>query len=110
MSKTEEAKQNFLKKFNPEEAKGVDLVFQFDVKDESSFYLVVKDSKCELFDGVKKDSTIISVDTDTLYDLSTGEIDGMQAFMSGKLRVEGDVMDALKVGLIFSDWWLNIKI
>ena len=39
--------------------------------------------------------------TETLVGIMTGETDGMQAFMGGKLRAEGDMMLAMKLGELF---------
>ena len=41
------------------------------------------------------------MDKETLVGVMTGETDGMQAFMGGKLRAEGDMMLALKLGELF---------
>jgi putative sterol carrier protein len=40
--------------------------------------------------------------TDTLNGIVSGETDGMQAFMDGQLRAEGDMMLATKLGELFS--------
>ena len=41
------------------------------------------------------------MDGDTLKDIVSGETDGMQAFMGGKLRAEGDMMLAMKLSDLF---------
>ena len=41
------------------------------------------------------------MNTETLAGISTGETDGMQAFMGGKLRAEGDMMLAMKLSELF---------
>ncbi len=41
------------------------------------------------------------MDTDTLAGIASGETDGMQAFMGGKLRAEGDMMLATRLGDLF---------
>ncbi len=41
------------------------------------------------------------MDTATLAAVMSGETDGMQAFMEGKLRAEGEMMLALKLGELF---------
>ncbi len=41
------------------------------------------------------------MDSETLKGLTTGETDGMQAFMGGKLRVEGDMMLSMKLSELF---------
>ena len=41
------------------------------------------------------------MDSATLKGVLKGEISGMEAFMTGKLRTEGDMMLALKLGDLF---------
>lgn len=102
MSKTAQAQTNFIAKFNAEAASGLELIYHFNVPDDKDFYLQIKNSACTVVETAPKESTTTFVaDSDTLYAMSTGELDGMQAFMSGKLRIEGDMMMALKIGELF---------
>jgi putative sterol carrier protein len=41
------------------------------------------------------------MDTETLGGLMSGEVDGMQAFMMGQLKAEGDIMLATKLSELF---------
>ena len=41
------------------------------------------------------------MDSETLKGIVSGETDGMQAFMGGKLRVEGDMMLSMKLSELF---------
>ncbi|HCI03190.1 MAG TPA: SCP-2 family sterol carrier protein, partial [Oceanospirillaceae bacterium] len=40
-------------------------------------------------------------DVDTLKAIVSGELDGMQAFMTGRLQAEGDVMLGTQIGQLF---------
>jgi putative sterol carrier protein len=65
--------------------------------------LTIKDGTCVASQGVNEDANVTFVtDTATLVAISDGSLDGMQAFMSGKLRIEGDMMLALKLNELFS--------
>lgn len=90
-------------KFNPAAAAGLDLVFGFNITDEDKQYaLIVKDGTCEIQEGENPDANCTLVlDSQTLKDIVSGETDGMQAFMAGKLRAEGDMMLAMKLGELF---------
>ena len=89
-------------KFNPAAAAGLDLVFQFNIEDDENFYAVIKDGTCAVNKGDAEDPNVtLIMDSDTLSGVITGETDGMQAFMGGKLRTEGDMMLALKLGELF---------
>eukprot|EP00049_Salpingoeca_infusionum_P004475 m.79850 g.79850 ORF g.79850 m.79850 type:complete len:177 (+) comp12582_c0_seq2:2225-2755(+) len=53
-------------------------------------------------DGAKADCTIAMKDDDFAL-LAQGKLNGMQAFMSGKLKVSGNVMLAQKLSAVFSN-------
>ena len=95
----ETLKQNF----NADAASGVDLVFQFNIEDDSNYNLVIADGTCELNAGDHDDPSVtLIMSTETLQGIVSGETDGMQAFMAGQLRAEGDMMLATKLGELFS--------
>ena len=89
-------------KFNSDAAAGLDLVFQFDIEDGDTYHLIVKDGTCEIVEGANDDPNVtLIMDTETMSGVMSGEMDGMQAFMMGKLRAEGDMMLATKLGELF---------
>ncbi|MAD26624.1 MAG: SCP-2 family sterol carrier protein [Pseudomonadales bacterium] len=89
-------------KFNSAAAAGLDLVFQFNITDDENFNVTVKDGSCAVAQGEAADPNVtLIMDKETLVGVMTGETDGMQAFMGGKLRAEGDMMLALKLGELF---------
>lgn len=90
-------------KFNKEAAAGMDIVFQFNIDESELFYLSVSNQECELGQGEHEDPSVtLIMDADTLSAVATGELDGMQAFMTGKLKTEGNMMLATKLGDLFS--------
>jgi putative sterol carrier protein len=89
-------------RFNPTAAAGLDLVFQFKIADAENYYLTIKDGTCNLTEGDAPNFSVALVtDSETLKGVIKGEISGMEAFMSGRLRTEGDMMLALKLGQLF---------
>ncbi|KAA0693553.1 SCP-2 family sterol carrier protein [Halopseudomonas laoshanensis] len=89
-------------KFNPAAAAGLDLVFQFNIEDDNNFNVTIKDGTCAIAQGdAATPNVTLIMDKATLEGVMTGETDGMQAFMAGKLRAEGDMMLALKLGELF---------
>ena len=89
-------------KFNTEAAAGMDDVFQFNVEDGNNYYVVIKNNQCEIAEGDHDDPSVtLIMNKATLKDVLTGEEDGMQAFMAGKLRAEGDMMLATKLSTLF---------
>ncbi|SDT21444.1 SCP2 sterol-binding domain-containing protein [Pseudomonas fuscovaginae UPB0736] len=103
MTSVADAVAKMQSKFNPAAAAGLDLVFGFDITDENKSYaLIVKDGTCALEEGKNDDANVtLIMDSETLKGLTTGETDGMQAFMGGKLRVEGDMMLSMKLSELF---------
>lgn len=90
-------------KFNPSAAAGLDLIFQFNIEDGENYALVVKDGTCAVEQGVNPNANVtLILDTETLKGITSGETDGMQAFMAGKLRAEGDMMLAMKLSELFA--------
>jgi putative sterol carrier protein len=89
-------------KFNPAAAAGLDLVFGFRIDEDKHYALIVKDSTCDLQEGENADANVTLVmDSETLKGIVSGDTDGMQAFMAGKLRAEGDMMLAMKLSELF---------
>merc|ERR1711974_329594 len=84
--------------FNADAAQGLDLVFQFDIEDDKTYHLVINDGTCKLHEGAHDDPSVtLIMNSETLQGIVSGETDGMQAFMAGQLRAEGDMMLATKL-------------
>jgi len=88
-------------KFNASAAAGLDLVFQFNI-DGENYALAIKDGTCDVQKGDNPNANVtLIMDSETLEGITSGETDGMQAFMGGKLRAEGDMMLAMKLSQLF---------
>lgn len=91
-----------VKRFDKEAADDMDAIFQFELDDAEDHYVTVADGVCELAQGEHDDATVtLSMDTETLEAVMAGELDGMEAFMQGKIRADGDIMLATKLTQIF---------
>ena len=89
-------------KFNADAASGMENVFQFSIEDGDDFYVDIKDGGFDIASGSHDDASVtLILSTETLVGIMTGETDGMQAFMAGQLRAEGDMMLATKLGELF---------
>ncbi|TVQ68559.1 MAG: SCP-2 family sterol carrier protein [Oceanospirillales bacterium] len=89
-------------KFNPEQAGGLNVVYQFSIHDADDFYLSISETACTSTYGNHKDPDItLIMDETTLIRVISGEQDGMSAFMKGQLRAEGNVMLATRLGKLF---------
>ncbi|WP_028669998.1 SCP2 sterol-binding domain-containing protein [Saccharospirillum impatiens] len=103
MASTADMLNNIESQFNADAASGLDVVFQFNIDDNDTYHLIVKDSQCQLVSGEHQDPSVtLIMDEDTLKEIVSGELNGMQAFMAGRLRTEGDMMLATRLSDLFS--------
>jgi putative sterol carrier protein len=90
--------------FNPSAAGSTNKTFQWNITgDEAGKYaLKVVDGTCELIAGgvERPDVTFTVADTDWLA-IAEGKLDAMNAFSTGKLKLAGDMMLAMKVQQLF---------
>lgn len=94
--------EKYTANFDTSAAAGLDLTFQFNLSDGDNYYLVVKDGTCDVQTGDAEDANVtLIMDTETFKEIASGETDGMQAFMAGKLVAEGDMMLAMKLSELF---------
>jgi putative sterol carrier protein len=86
--------------FDADAAAGTDCTIQFNTSTPA--YAVIKDGKCEVSEGTAADADVtLNIADDDLIALMKGELNGMTAFMTGKLTVDGDLMLAQRVGSFF---------
>ena len=90
--------------FLPEKAAGVEAVIQlkFTGADASNWVLSIADSQCTLREGLADPAKLtVAVDSGDFIKIFSGQMDGMQAFMQGKLRLTGDMNLAMKLMNLF---------
>ena len=89
-------------KFNAEAASGINAVFQYEFSDDENHYVVIADGTKDIQQGTHDAPTVtIATDIATFLGVSDGSINGMQAFMSGKLKATGNVILAQKMNALF---------
>jgi putative sterol carrier protein len=90
--------------FNANAAQGLNAVFQFDITgdDGGKWNVAVKDGACAVNEGTSDAPTVtLTMDAATWLGMVNKEVNGMQAFMSGKLKASGDIMLAQRFATIF---------
>ena len=90
--------------FNPAAAAGMNKTFQWNITgDEAGVWAFkINNGQGEVIPGgvEKPDVTFTISDKDWLA-ITEGKLDGMNAFMTGKLKVSGDMMLAMKLQNLF---------
>ena len=92
------------KAFIPEKAQGLDTVlqFKFSGKEAGNWYAEIKDGAVKVSPGEHAAPRMtLSADSDDYLALFTGQLDPMQAFMQGKLKLQGDLNLAMKMTQFF---------
>lgn len=99
-----QAFEAMIKNFNVQAAEGLSAVFQWEVVGDGGgvWHITVADGTAELF-AQRHDSPTVSqiCSTELFLSLVNLEVDGMQAFMSGQLKLTGDMMAAQKIMEVF---------
>lgn len=91
--------------FLPEKAQGVNAVlhFKFTGAEAGEWNAKIADGKCDVKQGAPSApaTMTLTADSSDYVKIFTGELDGMQAFMQGKLKLGGDLNLAMKMMQMF---------
>ena len=91
--------------FIPEKAQGVNSVihFKFTGTEAGDWNAIIKDGKVAVAQGAPEDkpNMTLTADSQDYVKIFTGELDGMQAFMQGKIKLAGDLNLAMKLMQMF---------
>jgi acyl dehydratase/putative sterol carrier protein len=92
--------------FQPDRASGVDSQIQWLIKDgdeEKPYTVTIKDGTFSWTQGQAENPAVtLSTDQDSFAALMTGKAQGPALYMSGKLRIQGDMMLAQRMGQFFA--------
>lgn len=91
--------------FNASASQGLDAVFQFDITGDGggTWNVVVRDGTCQIQEGSHDSPTVtLSMSSDTWLGIVNKVTGAMGAFMSGQLKVSGDIMLAQRIPEMFS--------
>jgi putative sterol carrier protein len=91
--------------FQPDKAAGVSAVIQYDITGDGggAWNAVIEDGTCSINEGAHDAPKMtLTMDAQDWIDMITGTLDGQQAFMTGKLKIKGDMSLAMKMGQFFA--------
>jgi putative sterol carrier protein len=92
------------KAFRPESAEGVDTILQYHLTGDEGgdWYVIIKDGQCEVYNGVNETPRMtLTADAQDYKDVILGRTNAMQAFMTGKVKLAGDLTMAMKLPTFF---------
>jgi putative sterol carrier protein len=90
--------------FQPDKAAGLDVAIQFKFSgaEAGEWYATIKDGKCTISQGsFPAPKMTLNVDSGDFVRIFTGQMDAMQAFMQGKLKLSGDMNLGVKLMSMF---------
>jgi putative sterol carrier protein len=86
---------------DPAKAAGLNASYRFDIDGAGSWLVEVDDGKVSVSENGGDADTIISTSAETFMKIAGGEQNPTSAYMSGKLKVSGDMGQALKLQKLF---------
>ena len=91
-------------RFRSDKAAGTNAVVQYDITGEGggTWHAVIKDGACTVKQGPGPNPSLaLTMTAQDWLDMASGKQSGQMLFMSGKLKVKGDMGLAMKLGSMF---------
>lgn len=92
-------------KVNKDKIQGMDCVYQFDITgdDGGTWNIVIANGEAAVNSGPSENPSItITIGSDNFLNLLQGKLNPQMAFMTGKLKIKGDMGLALKLQGVFN--------
>ncbi len=87
-------------KVNKDKIKGMNAIYQWDITGDAGgkWHVILKDDSLSIGEGVAATPNItLTLDCQNFLDLVTGKLNGQMAFLTGKLKIQGDMTLAMKL-------------
>ena len=91
-------------RFRADKAAGVNATIQYEITGDQGghWHAVIKDGQCAVNGGAASSPTLtLTMSAQDWLDMVGGKLSGQMAFMSGKLKLKGDMGLAMKIGSMF---------
>jgi len=82
-------------------AAGLNATYLFDIDGAGTWLVRVENGKVSVHEGPGEADTTISASADTFMKIVNGQQNATSAFMMGKLKVTGDLSNAMKLQKLF---------
>jgi putative sterol carrier protein len=92
-------------RFKADKAAGTSATIQYDISGDGggTWHAVIKDGACTVNQGpVTNPNLTLQMSAQDWLDMTAGKQSGQMLFMSGKLKLKGDMGLAMKLGSLFS--------
>ncbi|HEY7650806.1 MAG TPA: SCP2 sterol-binding domain-containing protein [Methylomirabilota bacterium] len=92
-------------RFRADKASGTNTVIQYDISGDGggTWHAVIKDGACTVKEGAGTNPSLtLQMAAQDWLDMVSGKQSGQMLFMSGKLKLKGDMGLAMKLGSMFS--------
>jgi len=87
---------------DPSKITGIDNSYLFDVTDEGQWLVEVRDGAVTVSDGAGRDADVMIQVSSAVFDkIASGQQNPATAYMTGKLKITGDMNVALKLQKLF---------
>lgn len=89
-----------VERFDPQKAEGINATIQFDLTGENggNYWLRIVEGQAQTGEGAAENPRMtLKASADDFYSMLNGGINPMQAFMTGKIKIQGDTGLALKL-------------
>ncbi len=93
-----------LASFDPQKAAGIDADIQLHLTGDKpgDYYIGIHNGQVTPHEGTAPAPRLtLTANSQDFMDIFTGKLDGMQAFMQGKIKIAGDMMLAMKLMNLF---------
>ena len=90
--------------FDASKAKNANFSIQFDLSGDNGgqWFAKIADGKCDTGEGtIEAPSATIRMDATDYVKMTSGELNPMAAFMTGKVKVEGDLNSVMQLQSLF---------
>ncbi len=90
--------------FQPQAAAGLSLVFQFSLSGTQGgeWHAIIQNQECTVQEGKHPNpTTTIKMSAEDFLEYVSGKLNAMQAYSSGRLKIEGDLMKSQLIGKLF---------
>ncbi|HLW69542.1 MAG TPA: SCP2 sterol-binding domain-containing protein [Candidatus Binataceae bacterium] len=101
----QEVFDNMAGRLNKDAAKGLNAVYQFDLSGDGGgkWTVLINNEQCQVQSGAHASPNItLSMAANDYLDMVNGKLNGQMAFMTGKLKIAGDMGLALKLQSLFT--------